>query len=673
MKGFIFFLLSIVFCVNLSFTQNYSKEKFDRILYYLNDSNKPKYSQEQRKELVLKAKKLAEEINSYSLLLQCNSKLLEYEEEKGNTDSFIKLSHENLRLAEKYKDTATIAQLNKDIGYFYFDKKVDSAHFYNHRAEKLFKLLNDHFNTASVLLDIALLQRGAKDFTGSELTSIEGIMFLNKIKNPSKEVVRKKSFFYNNLGVVFNVLEQYDKSIEYQNKSIELKLKLKGNNKSAIGISRNNLGNAFKNAGYYEKALKTLGAILEDETIERESPDFYTVVLDNYAHTLYLSNDRETLPGLYYKALKVSNINGVDSYNSIIILQHLAEYYNDLGLKDSAKYYGYEAKRIAEKYYNDDLLKSLLLLSEIEEGEIAANHLRNYVRLNDSLQKSERAIRNKFTRIKFETNEIEEENVKIARERMWLLIISIVVIVASFLLYIIFTQRNKNKKLEFIQQQQQTNEEIYNLLLAQNEVIEDARALEKKRISEELHDGVLGKLFGARLSLDSLNTNTSPEAMKTRSQYIAELKMIEEDIRKVSHELNADFVSGSGFRDIIKTLVETQTVAYGLEYKLEWESSIDWDDVSNKIKIHFYRIIQEALHNIYKHAKASKVNLVFKLENNAVCLSIKDDGVGFDVNRAKSGIGLKNMNSRIKEIKGKINIISKKVEGTTVSIDVPIS
>ncbi|WP_169815717.1 tetratricopeptide repeat-containing sensor histidine kinase [Pseudotamlana agarivorans] len=595
------------------------------------------------------------------------------EEEMGHKDSFLKLSHENLQLAEKFKDTATIAQINKNLGYYYFDREVDSAHFYNHRAEKLFKQLNDYFNTATVLLDIALLQRSAKDFTGSELTSIEGIMLLNKIKNPTKEVIRKKSFFYNNLGVVFNGLEQYDKSIEYQNKSIELKLKLKGNNKAAIDFSKNNLGNVLKNAGQYDLALKTLGEVLEDESLESESPDFYAMVLDNYAHTLYLSNNKEALPGLYHKALKASRVNGVDAYNSIIILQHLAEYYNDLGLKDSAKYYGYEAKRYSEKYHNDDLLTSLLLLSKIEEGDIAANHLRNYVRLNDSLQKSERAIRNKFTRIKFETNEIEEENIKIARERLWLLVISIVVIVASFLLYIIFAQRNKNKKLEFIQQQQQTNEEIYNLLLTQNEVVEDARALEKKRISEELHDGVLGKLFGARLSLDSLNTNSSAEAIKTRSQYIAELKMVEEDIRKVSHELNTDFVSGSGFRDIIKTLVETQTVAYGLEYKLEWQSTIDWDEVSNKIKIHFYRIIQEALHNIYKHAKANKVNLIFKLENSAICLSIIDDGVGFDVNRAKSGIGLKNMNSRIKEINGKIHITSKKVEGTTVNIDVPIS
>ena len=100
---------------------------------------------------------------------------------------------------------------------------------------------------------------------------------------------------------------------------------------------------------------------------------------------------------------------------------------------------------------------------------------------------------------------------------------------------------------------------------------------------------VLGRLFGTRLSLDSLNMATSEEAVKTRGRYIQDLKNIENDIRKVSHELNTDFISGSGFLDIIKTLLETQTKAYKLDYKFKCKDSINWDDISNKNKIHIYR------------------------------------------------------------------------------------
>ena len=77
------------------------------------------------------------------------------------------------------------------------------------------------------------------------------------------------------------------------------------------------------------------------------------------------------------------------------------------------------------------------------------------------------------------------------------------------MIYIILAQRAKNKELKFAKQQQETNEEIYNLMLSQQDKVDEARALEKKRISEELHDGILGRLFGTRLSLDSLNMANS--------------------------------------------------------------------------------------------------------------------------------------------------------------------
>ena len=187
---------------------------------------------------------------------------------------------------------------------------------------------------------------------------------------------------------------------------------------------------------------------------------------------MYLSNDFEQLPKLYLKALRVCDSIGAN-YNSIVINQHLAEYYNANEKKDSALFYAYRAKEISEQYYNDDLLKSLLLLSKIEEDSMAVKHYNEYIVLNDSLLKNERNLRNKFARIRFETKEIEQENIQMAREKMWLMILSVALIFTAFLLYIIITQRNKNKELQFIQQQQEANEEIYNLMLSQQDKIDD--------------------------------------------------------------------------------------------------------------------------------------------------------------------------------------------------------
>ena len=209
-------------------------------------------------------------------------------------------------------------------------------------------------------------------------------------------------------------------------------------------------------------------------------------------------------------------------------------------------------------------------------------------------------------------------------------------------------------------------------MLSQQDNVDEARALEKKRISEELHDGILGRLFGTRLSLDSLNMANSEEAIKTRGNYIEQLKDIEQDIRKVSHDLNADFISNTSYIDIVKTLLESQSVAYGFEYKLDYDDTIHWDDISNKTKIHIYRILQESLQNIYKHAQASEVKISFKLKNNVIWVSIQDNGIGFDVTKAKKGIGIKNINSRAKDINADVTIDSEKDKGSIIQIKLPL-
>jgi two-component system NarL family sensor kinase len=581
-------------------------------------------------------------------------------------------SIKTILIITKSSDSVFLANQNYKIGELYrYSLISDSAYFYFQKAEKVFRKYNNKYETAITLYGISVCQTYDKDYTGSEVTSFEALKLLEELEQ-TNNVVKYKSYIYNNLGIVYDELEEFVESVEYFNQSLSLKKNLKGDFERSIGKTLNNLIKVYRRSGQFDLAIEKYNEISANKDLINKYPDEYVIALGNYANTLYLSGDLKLLPGLYLKALRICDSID-DNYNSIIIQQHLAEYYFKINKLDSAKHYAYESKNLSEQYNNDDLLKSLLLLSKIESGNIANDYLKDYVKLSDSLQKSERTIRNKFARIRFETSQIERENIKITKERMWLLIISVVLIIASFLLYLVISQRSKNKELQFIQKQQETNEEIYNLMLSQNEKVEEARALEKKRISEELHDGVLGRLFGARLSLDSLNMSQTAEAIKTRGQYINELQTIEQDIRKVSHELNTDFVSGSGFIDIIKTLIKTQTVAYNLDYKLEHDDAINWEEVTNKKKIHIYRIIQESLHNIYKHANAKQVQIIFQLKNNVICLTMIDDGSGFDVNKAKSGIGLKNINSRIKEINGIINIESKKDSGTTVKLEVPIN
>lgn len=662
-------------CLNQLVSQSISnKTVYDSIeLYRQFSKDNRNYSSERRLNFAERACILSKETQNDTTIINSNRRISTIYWELGYYELFRKTNFENLTISQKVKDSFSTGRANFNLGNFFRYKKsnIDSAYYYYHKAEKVYRGLKDKFEIANTLFEIAEIQKDEKDFTGSEVTSIEAISLLEKL-DQTNEVSKFISLFYANLGVVFGQLEQFEESVNYFKKAIKLQEKLTGDNSTVIENSVINMAFSYKSAGNYKLALQYYNKILANNNFSKERPGAYALVLDNYANTLYLLNQKTQLPDLYLKALKISDSLSFEGYNSIIINQHLAEYYNDKNNKDSALYYAYRAKNIAKQYHNDDLLKSLLLLSKVETDSVAVNFFEDYIKLNDSLQKNERNVRNKFARIRFETKEIEQKNIQFAREKLWLTIISIILLVSSLLIYIIITQRSRNKELKFVQKQQEANEEIYNLMLSQQEKIEEARVIEKKNISQELHDGVLGRLFGTRLSLDSLNMAASEEAIQTRSKYIQDLKKIEEDIRKVSHELNTDFVGGSGFLEIIKTLLESQTKVYELNYEFNHDDSINWEDISNKKKIHIYRIIQESLHNIYKHANASLIKIGIHLKNNVLLLSIIDDGSGFDVDKAKSGIGLKNINSRVNEIKGEMVINSKKDSGTTVQIKVPV-
>jgi len=93
--------------------------------------------------------------------------------------------------------------------------------------------------------------------------------------------------------------------------------------------------------------------------------------------------------------------------------------------------------------------------------------------------------------------------------------------------------------------------------------------------------------------------------------------------------------------------------------------------VTNKTKINIYRIIQESMQNIYKHANANAIKISISLEKDVICLDIVDDGDGFDTSKNRKGIGLKNMTSRVEDINGSISFTSQSGNGTEVNVKIP--
>lgn len=623
-----------------------------------------------------KALKLSKDTKIDSIILRSTRVLSTVLAYSGDYDTFLKLNHETLKLSKKVHDSTQMGQSYHNIGWYYFQSRIqnDSAYFYLNTAIKIYEKVGGRVaSQVQAYQNLSDILQVEKDYLGSEESAIKGLQLLESL--PKTETnIRTAWNLYNILGAVSLNLRRYDESISYHKKAQKLTDEMQNGLYEELS-SKNNVAFVYKQKGDLTTALKLYNEVLDNKQLFDLDPTFYALVSDNVAYTSFLNRDKDynKLEKMFKRAYKIADSLD-DPITKLATTIDMGKFYKAQNKIDSALHYANETYHLAKlTTENDMLLESMMLLSELNPGEEGKKYLKEHIKLSDSLLQHERGIRNKFARVQFETDQIEQENERIAQQRFWLLMVSAVLLVTLFLLYIIITQRAKNKELKFEREQQETNEEIYNLMLSQQDKVDEARANEKKRISQEMHDGILGRLFGTRLSLDSLNFSDGKEAIKKRSVYIDDLKNIEQDIRQISHDLNTDFVAGSGFMDIAETLIQNQTQAYGLSFDFYHSDDINWEDISNKTKIHIYRILQETMQNIYKHAEASHINISFDLKNNVILLSISDDGKGFAVNKSKKGIGLKNINSRVEEVNGTVQFDSEIGKGTTIKIEFPYS
>src|SRR5690606_24863227 len=107
---------------------------------------------------------------------------------------------------------------------------------------------------------------------------------------------------------------------------------------------------------------------------------------------------------------------------------------------------------------------------------------------------------------------------------------------------------------------------------------EEGKQLEKKRVSEELHDGILGQMLGIRLILSGLNTKTDDESVLKRSELLKKLQLLEEEIRTISHELSkAAQEKINNFIVSIEELVQTIRDSSKMKCFFKYDDRVDWD------------------------------------------------------------------------------------------------
>ena len=593
----------------------------------------------------------------------------------NESEQYLKTCRKVYALSQEGKDQLGMAKGLQYIGNYYYNKFInDSAYYYYSKAQKTYLHSQNNENIDRLRLYKANILFYEKDFSGCETAVIN---ILKNIKN--KNDVRLLYECYITLGNALEGSNNKTQSLIYYNKANETTNQLKNDLQylSLKAQTYNYLGRVFQKGNEYTKAVYYFEKALGFSNFRNIEPLLYANLVNNLGYSKFKLHDKSAIFYLN-KALKVrDSLNNIPGIVSSKI--NLSEYYFDKNDTEKALLYSTEAKILAHnnKIFEDEL-KSLELLAEIDIENVPFYNNR-FMKLTDSLQNNERNTRNKFARIEFETDEIlnqkkniEAEKDKISSQRWIILGFSSFFILIIALLYLAKLQHAKNKELQFEQEQQKANEEIYQLMLVQQNKIDEGRQNEKKRIAQELHDGIMSKLTSTRLNLFILSKKTDEETIKKCLLHIANIQNIEKEIRAISHDLNRDIFAGKdSFKTIITALFDDIKSISEIDSHIEIDDNINWETIEASSKMHIYRVFQEALQNIRKYAKASIVSAQISKNENQIHIEINDNGIGFITKKTKPGIGLKNMQSRATMINGILEIKSHVGKGTQICLIVP--
>ncbi|WP_343486119.1 sensor histidine kinase [Allomuricauda sp. d1] len=591
----------------------------------------------------------------------------------GDSTKFKKVNADLRNIASEIGDYQSLGEAYWDLGNYYKYAQPDSAYFYYKEAyDNFFKAdLSEGAKEypGRMLYAMAKVKDRNRDYVGAEKHAVDAINFY-KEKNINSRLFSTYTF----LATTQNGLNNFEKAIQYHKLARDYIKYRPKESQSLDSIYNNvNIANTYSRNDHYSKSSKVYEEILADDSLQTKDSRTYGKVLASLAYNKLKSGDTDydNMANLIDKSTKVLDSLG-DTYHQARNQEFLAELM--IARHDTAKAVqaASEAKEIAQQTNNNDrLLSSVQLLTKIDRPN-SAQHAQYYFALSDSLQTQERNIRDKFARIEMETDEVIQENEALARQKKIWAGIAFGLMLMAIATYIIITQRAHNQRLRFEQSQQEANQEIYGLMLNQQGKLQEGKQLEQKRISEELHDGILGQMLGIRLILSGLNERDDEAAIAQRAELIEKLQELEEEIRTISHELNdASYQKIHNFILAIEDLVKTIGESSGIQNSFSYEKNEDWDALQGELKINMYRIVQECLQNCVKHAQCENVTVNLGTESKLLELTIADDGKGFDVKKAKKGIGLKNITSRVDKLSGTLLIESSKGNGTTVRIKIP--
>lgn len=488
----------------------------------------------------------------------------------------------------------------------------------------------------------------------------------------------------NNLSVIFWTIGDYSKASKYASSAYSSGMNL--NDTMLITNGLFNLGNAKTSLKQYDTGIVLYNRVQKIVS----NPVKY-----NYVLIRALTNEASILTETNKLDESIKKYKEILHYSEAITPSLLSYIYNGLaaaelkkGLLHDAEENLLKAIKIANNQGQKQSLRdNYLLMAEVKKGQgdfkSALSFREKYEVLNDTINNEN--IRNDIHLLEKKYSVAKKDN-EIAQQQLLLLknknIIQskndlnaalvtgiIILLIIGLLVYINIVHRHRIlQQSEALKKQRIIELEKQQQLTAAQSVLKGEET-ERSRLARDLHDGVGGLLAGVKFAMSNMKGNIilTEENANAFNNVILQLDQSIAELRRVSHNMMPESLIKYGLKETLENYCQSLNQPGRLNVKLQTYNLQQRMEQNTEIVI--YRIIQELLNNVIKHADAKNVLIQLVRENNHFNLTVEDDGKGFDMNEVSHGAGLANIKARAEYLNGNADIVSKIGEGTSVHVE----
>lgn len=582
---------------------------------------------------------------------------------------------------QKRNNIYGIGRACNQLGLIYTEKgKLPLALKYLLKAQNKFETLKKEQIVAITSNNIGDLYRRLGNYDKAMSYFLKSLSIKERTGNKEKIALTLQ-----NIGIFQIDLQNYDKAIAYLKKSEHIFISI--NDSYELAKTYKNLGKVYFETSKYELAIKAYYDCLKlkkELGLEEKDADLFNSLGTIYHHKGLLNDALVN----YKKALTINKKS--TTYFNIGQL-----YFQKNNLKKASDNYIKalnEAKNTNQKFEKLDILKSLSEVnSRLNKLPLAMHYNKAYLVMRDSLEDNyKRAMNLKidheenkkqvqlFEKDK-EITKINLEKNKAQNRRKTILIYSLIggLFLISLLFFAIL-RGNKQKQLTKIAdknrmiEQQKVEELLKKQELKSMNAMMIGQEEERKRIARDLHDRLGSMLAMVKNHFKSVEIDIDNLKSSNTKLYTKANKLLDEaceEVRKISQDMASGVLTTFGLSAALEDLKETLEESKQLE--VEFVSHGFIERLPLELEIAIYRIVQELISNILKHAKASEISIQLLKGKQRINILLEDNGVGFQTNTTHLGMGLKNITARIDGLKGDFKIDSTLQKGTTVTIDIP--